>query len=260
MVTSETGGGRTGEPVAEVEPLRLFVLDSALVHRLREVLIAIWSLLAVGGVLSVILVHAVGTELARDVGGFLSLGSELAPGTWVASTMLLACSALAVAGALVARTTDRRWMTSWLVLAATFGVLSLDEVANIHERVSPRIGSMLGNPSGVLTFAWIVPAVVLGIAFLVVEIPLLRHLGAAGRRLVAAGVVFVLGAVGFEMIQGDLTSSGDRATLAFDALVVVEELLEFAAVMWAAVILLEHLRRVLADPDVVLQPGRRTFD
>lgn len=133
MFTSDTSDGRAGGPVAQVEPLRLFVLDDALVLRVREVPIAIWSLLSFGGVLSLILVHAVGTELARDGGGFLSLGSELAPGTWVASTML-------------------------------------------------------GNPSGVLTFAWIVPAMAFGIAFLV-----------------------------------------------------------------------EHLRRVLADPDVVLQPGRRTL-
>jgi hypothetical protein len=110
------------------------------------------------------------------------------------------------------------------------------------------------------TFAWVIPAVALGVAFLVVEIPFLRHLGPAGRRLVVAGIVFVAGAVGLEMIEGDLSSRGNDEALLYGLLVTAEELLEFGALMWATLILLEYLRQRLGSPRVLAAPLHGSSD
>jgi hypothetical protein len=230
------------------------------VDHLRVALVSVWVLLALGSAFGLVLIHGVGTETARDIGTFLYLGTEIAPGTWVASMLFITCSLLAAIGALVANASDQRWTRSWLLLAVVFCVLSLDEVANIHERLSPRISALVGDPSGVLTFAWVIPAVALGVAFLVVEIPFLRHLGPAGRRLVVAGIVFVAGAVGLEMIEGDLSSRGNDEALSYGLLVTAEELLEFGALMWATLILLEYLRQRLGSPRVLAAPLHGSSD
>jgi hypothetical protein len=245
-VSSELGGA--------MRPLLVVALDGDTVRRLRLLLIVTWVLVAVSGAASVVLVHVVDTELARDVGEFLSLGLEQTPATWVASILLATGALLAVVGALEAGANEPPMSRGWWLLAAVLGLLSIDEVADIHGRSSPRVSSLLGDTSGVLTFAWIIPALVLGVVFLLIEGPFLRRLGATGLKLVIAGSVFVAGAVGLEMIEGEFADRGDQETLAYDLFVVAEELLEFGAVMWVIMVLVAHLRQRLDDPQVLMVP------
>ncbi len=254
MKTSRVEGSPDRTTTAR-HPLRLLVLDAGAIVRLRSTLVVIWILLALIGGISVLLIHAVENVTAQEVGQFLSLGREQTPGTWVAALLLLTCALLAVVGALEAQSSEPRWTRAWWILAIVFAFLSFDEVADAHGQASPPISRVLGDTSGVLTFAWIIPAVILGIGFVIIEWPLLRHLGAAGRNLVIAGVIFVAGAVGLEMVEGELTSDGARESLTYDLLVIAEELLEFGAVMWAIVILAQYLRGRLDDPELLAVPG-----
>lgn len=240
--------------------LRLFALDARSVGRLRRFLIVLWLLIAIEGVVSLALLHGSRAGTAGEIGRFLSLGLEQSPGTWVASVLLLTCALLAAVGALEARLSEPRWVGGWWLLAGVLLAMSFDEVADVHGQLSPPISRLLGDTSGFFTFAWIVPAVVFGITFLAVETPFLRHLGGTGHTLVVAGVVFVGGAVGLEMVEGQLDSRGDKETLAYDLFVLAEELMEFGAVMWVIVVLIEHLRGRLDDPQVIVLPHVRQAD
>ncbi len=52
-------------------------------------------------------------------------------------------------------------------VSAIFLMLSLDEVAGFHDRVSPLLSPVLGT-SGIFTYVWVIPGVAFVVLFLVV--------------------------------------------------------------------------------------------
>lgn len=171
------------------------------------------------------------------------LSREQSFGTWVASSLHLACAALSAVGAVVAGRAGSRWAGNWWLLAAAFLVMSVDETAAVHDRLVEPLQSTFGT-SGALLYPWVVVAGLLGLVFLVVQLRFIRHLGRpTGRDLVLAGIVFVAGAAGLEMIEGVVASSAGlgRDSLLYDVLVLLEETCELGAVMWVVLILGRHL-------------------
>lgn len=243
--TSEPGEGSPG-------PLR-FTVSEGVVRTMAVAFAGIWALLALGNVVSVLLLHVLDLESAEGVATLLSLGTEEGPGTWVAGLLHVLCALLAGVAALIARSTRSRWERSWWLLAATFVLLSLDEVAAMHDRFTSELSDLAGGTSGLFFYAWVVPALALGAVFLLVQIPFLRHLGRTGRNLVLAGAIFVTGAAGLEMVEGVLATSGDEETVGNELLVMTEELLELGGVMLAACVLTGHLVRTLGEPEVTVR-------
>ena len=123
------------------------------------------------------------------------------------STLLLFISAILCA--VIAHAHHRRrgsYVPHWVGLALIFSVLALDEFASIHERATLRVRALLGFEGGLLRWAWVVPA---GLAVVIVAIVYLRFLGhlprSTRRGLLAAGILFVGGAIGFEVLSGPAT-------------------------------------------------------
>lgn len=151
--------------------------------------------------------HVLGHDYVR---GFLpfaeqafDLNEESNVPTWLGSVLLLLCSIALLGVGLAERTLGRRYANHWLGLAAIFVVLSLDETATFHERAGWALRQMF-DLSGALYFGW----VTIGAAFvLVVGLLYLRflwHLPSRTRSLfILAGVVFVGGALGLELVQGN---------------------------------------------------------
>lgn len=186
---------------------------------------------------------------------FLNLGFEEGVGTWVSSLLHAGCAALSAFGALLARREGSRWARNWWLLAAVFLAISIDETAAIHDRLVRPLRDAFGT-TGVLYYPWVGIALVLGAVFLVLQLGFLRHLGNPTRRnLVLAGVVFVTGAAGLEMVEGVVASQGaGEDSVYYLLLVMVEELLEVGAVMWVICILLSHLSRWLDQPRLTFVP------
>src|SRR3546814_7081889 len=67
----------------------------------------------------------------------------------------------------------------WLLLAAAFLLLSLDEAISLHEWLSAAIGARVNN-TGIFYFVWAAPALVLCLAGLACFLPFI--LGFKGLR------------------------------------------------------------------------------
>ena len=173
----------------------------------------------------------------------LDLSREQSLGTWVASSLHLACASLSAVGAVAAGRAHSRWAGNWWLLAAAFLVMSVDETAAVHDRLVQPLQTAF-DTSGALLYPWVVVAGLLGLVFLLAQLRFIRHLGRpTGRDLVIAGIVFVAGAAGVEMLEGVVASSAGlgRDSLVYDLLVLLEEMCELGAVMWVVVILGRHL-------------------
>jgi hypothetical protein len=91
--------------------------------------------------------------------------------------------------------------------------LSLDEVASIHEAIGQETERLLHSitgftASGAISFFWVVPGAVFVFIVLLAYLKFLAHLPQTTRRLfLFAGALFVLGALGIEMLTAQVVSS-----------------------------------------------------
>jgi hypothetical protein len=128
--------------------------------------------------------------------------------TWYSSSALLLASALLAMIALVKLQWQETYARHWLVLAAIFLFLSMDEAASIHEKgsnlallIMPSIGDS-GYLSRYLSYPWVVFGAPFVLLFSLAYLRFLIHLPVKTRSLfVLAGIIYVGGALGVEIVS-----------------------------------------------------------
>src|SRR5215213_2138609 len=87
-----------------------------------------------------------------------NVGEEANVPTWYSSVTLLVCSLLLAVIAAVKKAQGDRYALHWIFLSVIFLVMSVDEVAMIHESLGETVATVLGlvgySPSGLLYAAW----------------------------------------------------------------------------------------------------------
>ena len=166
------------------------------------------------------------------LGGLLSafsLGSDTSVPAYYSALAILFCAVLAFAIGTYAG--DGPDVRSWLGLAVIFVFLSIDDMLAFHEKLIDPVGEAF-DTSGLLLYAWVIPYGLAGLVFAAVYVPFLRRLPAStARRFVVAGAVFVLGALGMEMVGGAYFDRHGAENLTYVALQTVEEVLEMAGII-----------------------------
>jgi hypothetical protein len=165
--------------------------------------------------------------------------------TWFSSSLLLGCAVVAGLLAATARRAGDRDVRGWAGLAALLYLLSLDEAAELHERLGGPAGALLGGAArGPLRFAWVLPGALLALAVGVAFVGLVTRLPGRARRLVvAAAALYLTAAVVLEALGGAvLDAHGHRA--GYLLVTAAEEGLEMAA----SVLLLYALLGLLRSP------------
>ena len=150
--------------------------------------------------------------------------------TWYSTAALLAAAAILGLVWRRARSLDDRYAAHWVALAAIFLGLSIDETAALHERADTVLHDVL-RTSGVLYYAWVVPALGFVAALGVAYLRFLRDLPPRTRTLfIVAAAVYVGGAVGMELLEGRQFEANGLDTPAFVAMTTIEELAEMLGV------------------------------
>src|SRR3546814_19419078 len=112
------------------------------------------------------------------------------------------CSSDLLAIALQEKREGLRRALPWLLMAAAFCALSLDEIATLHEGLSAALAARIDN-SGLFSFAWPLPALALCLAGLACFVPfILRFQGLDPALLLGSAGVFLAGAIGLAMLGG----------------------------------------------------------
>jgi len=161
------------------------------------------------------------------------------------STLLLLASTVLLA--LIARQTQNtggRFLWHWAALAVLFAFLSVDEATSLHERMKPPLRALFHiQEMGPLWFAWVIPYGAAVIALAIIYLRFVLHLAPPIRtRVLAAGALYVGGALGMEILAADRWAAhGDDLIYNF-FYVTAEETLEMAGL----VIFIGALLRLLA--------------
>ena len=197
--------------------------------------------------------YVLGHEYAFGLIDTFNLNFENNVPTFFATFMLVACAALLTV-------TARQYATAgggaawWKWLAILFVFLAVDEDASLHELLIQPLRERL-PVAGPLYFAWVVPY---GLAVVVVGLAYVRFvwsLPVRTRRLfVAAGSVYLTGALGLELAAGWYLSQGDALEdLRYSLLVAVEESLEMSGIVLFIYALLDHLQQRLGGEPLLIR-------
>ena len=132
----------------------------------------------------------------------------------------------------------------WYGLALIFAYLSLDEIAQLHERTTAPVRSLLGT-EGVLYWAWVIPAMLVAVAIGALYSRFVMRLPPrTARWFVIAAVVYVGSATGGDILGGAIrmaqVEAGTERFLHW-LVSLVEETGEMGAIVLFIHVLLRHV-------------------
>ena len=141
----------------------------------------------------------------------------------------------------------------WLGLTILFLFLAIDEEAVIHEAIGDYFEQYL-SATGFFYFMWVVPygiaTVVLGLVFLKFVLGLPKN---TRLRFIVAGVIFLTGVLGIEMLGAREADLHDTDTVLYCVLYTLEEMLEMLGIILFIYALLSHLAQETGHLSVVLE-------
>lgn len=147
--------------------------------------------------------------------------------------LLMASFVLAIIAYLKNKQGDK-YRTEWIILAVGFLFMSFDELMSVHERMIEPMRELLKSEHlGIFYFAWVIP---MGILVLLLGVLFFRFWWNLSLKtkiwFTAAAVVYLGGAVGFELIESKHCEIYGKDNLTYFILTTVEESLEMTGIVF----------------------------
>jgi hypothetical protein len=188
---------------------------------------------------------------------FFNLDGEVNIPAIYSTLTLLFCSVLLAIVAIAKKLTGKKSYLSWLGLSIVFAYLSFDELTSIHERL---VGPMREkfNTTGFLYYPWVIAGAIFVAVFLLVFWRFITNLPTKTRRLFfLAGTIYVLGAIGTEMIGGYYVDNYQSDNIGFILITTVEEILEMLGIAIFIYALLSYITGYMKGINLGIQIGDR---
>lgn len=174
----------------------------------------------------------------------LDLGREQTVPAWWSSALWLALAIAAFASSRVSQMHRRRW----LVLGAFALLASVDEYAELHERLDHLGGVIQQDVTWELAYAWVLPGAVIACAVGVFGLVLARAESPHVRTgLLLGGALFLFGALAMEVVGSLLLQHFDAFTWHYAVAYHIEEVLEMFGLLIALVTVLTTLEVAMED-------------
>lgn len=169
------------------------------------------------------------------------MGAECNVPTYFSTVILLIAAFLLSIIAVFKKRRGDSYAFHWIILVIIFLYLSVDEASAIHEllsRTTQKIFSRRWFPR----YAWVICGGGLVIVFALSYCGFLLHLPAKSRLLFSiAGVLYVGGAIGMEVVEGHYTRLHGTKNLPYNIIVTIEETLEMAGIILFIHALLDYI-------------------
>jgi hypothetical protein len=178
------------------------------------VLLGVWFVLCAGNAVQHFVILSTGTAEKVWV---LDVDFEASFYTWFSVLMLGFAAVISFGLAAYKGDLSRPRSKEWTAIGLILLVMSVDEMLSFHEHLSHLVRSVMST-SGIFTFSWVIPALFVVGLITILLWSLLRSLPVnVGLGIIASGVVFLTGAVGMEMVAGQIISESESRILAFES-------------------------------------------
>ena len=215
--------------IDSVSMIKTAIVIQLLPHKVLKAFLVIIAFLLLANVLGIVFESYLGYDIVGNLDKAFNFDAERNVPTLYAAATLVFSSILL----LFIASEHRRLGQSnilWFMLSAIFLFLAIDEMLSIHERLLRPTRDLLGT-SGLLYYAWVIPY---SIASLIIGVIYFRFLCALPpkikRLFLASGFIFVLGAIGFEMLCGWQAELFGKKAHLYIIFYTCEELLEMIGV------------------------------
>jgi hypothetical protein len=197
-------------------------------RKILNILVVILIALSLARIAGLVSTYALGNPHANGLVPLFNFNEEQSVPTWFSSALLAICASLLgiIAAAQRREGGPHRW---WATLAFVFLYLSMDEALSFHERLNRPVRELL-HTSGALYYAWVIPYALFALVLAAFSIRPLKSIARPTRSLLmAAGGLFVCGAMGMEVVGSYLATKNQMsATLLSDVVMMIEELMELS--------------------------------
>lgn len=140
-----------------------------------------------------------------------------------------------------------KYRIHWALLAFIFFLLSIDEVASLHERLIKPMRAIYGA-EGIFYFAWIIPGMIAVGIFLIAFLPFFLHLETKYKMLFFFSLaVYISGVIGGEMVSGYFAASLGQKNYTYAVVASIEESTEMVGCALIIYSLLEYIKKQLPD-------------
>lgn len=218
--------------MAEPSPTRDPVVRLPVTHLRRGVWVLVGTAVALG-LLRELVVAVVGLDSPLGMLRPFNVDDEASVPTWIATTLLLSGAVAWGATALARRGEPVGRVAAGV--AVVMLLASVDEGSSLHETVREPLRDGLGL-GGALQFAWVLVGAPILVGLVVALLRVRDRLPAdVARTLLVGAVVFGLGAVGMEVVGGQVAETAGRESIAWGISTVVEESLELVGAGLAVV-------------------------
>jgi hypothetical protein len=201
-------------------------------RRIALALTSIVAILVLGHVTGLIFRFGLDHGRAFGLVSLFDLRIEQNFPTYYSALALLLSATLALCIAVGKRRLGHPFATHWFVLGLVFVYLSCDEIMELHERTLRPVRDLV-DASGFLYFAWVIPFGIAVVLFAASYIPFLRALPSRFSLIfVAAGSIYVMGAIGFESMSAKVFfDTGSYQSPFFVLFYSLEEIFEMAGIV-----------------------------
>lgn len=186
-------------------------------------------------------------RIGRFLASFVYLDNEGNFASFYAVVLLLITAAITGIIAYIKISDKNKFSLHWSLLSLTFLYLSFDDFYDLHGKVCAPLRKMFAF-NDFLYYAWVIPALVLVIAFALFYLKFLFHLPGKTRYLVAAaGFLYVGGAAGMEMIASHYIQLHGLHNFTYSMLVAIEESMELTGITLMIYAMLSYIRSYTID-------------
>lgn len=231
MVPQATGG--TSDIPSDIPMTSgCIVVNSDRVFRTLAALAVVVLLVSLGSELGNIW-NATDSKVFPKLVKAFSVDRELNIPAFFSTMLLLVSSGLLACIAFLSYDGRLSSLRYWGVLALGFFWMAFDEIASVHEKLIEPMRVLLGGENlGVFYFAWVVPGII--VVLLCAGWFLRFWLGLPFKtriQVFVAGALFLSGAIGMELLDGEYAEVHGKITPTYAVLSTIEEMLEMAGVI-----------------------------
>jgi len=209
--------------------------------------VVVWALFAAFFILlslNVYIIYGYQTGSDYNDNRMLYFDTESNLPTYFNTFILLLASLVLAVITTVKRKAKDNFSLHWAVLTVIFLGLSVDEALGFHELLMDPLRFMF-NLSGIFRFAWVIPGIAAVLVFCFSYFKFFMHLSYLFRlRFFCAGFIYVMGAVGLEMLGGYFFghASYGRESLAYMTTMTLEESFEMCGIILFIGTLLSYIK------------------
>lgn len=198
-------------------------------RRIAATLVCIAGLLSALSLAGQWLNYGLGVGPLGGLVRLFNVDEEVNVPSWFSASCLLLCALTVGVIAWSKSAPGAPFARHWAVIALGFTALSLDEAAEIHERINRPLRDLLHDR---MMLPWTLPAALFVVGVLLAFRTFLRHLPRPTRiRCLAAGCLYVTGALGGELVSGRYAAVHGAGNMTYAMLATAEETCEMLGVI-----------------------------